>query len=313
MTRLWLFNMDAEDELAALRAGLPWPSGPSGPAARARDAAAARLGSPVTAGGWLAPRDAVLALGRGASAVERDEGAGEAGALGVPWCPTPSAVARLAASGACVADRVAADILARANARETFAALDALPQSCICHDLSDVRGAVGRAPAARSPGKERAPAWLLRRSLCAAGRGRLVTERWSERATAWTRSALLLGPVHVAPLVDVSAEFALHGRVACDGVVRIGRPVVQRAVGGAFRSASVAEAGALSTDEQVALISAAEEVGRRLAEMSYEGPFGIDALRWVDGLGRTRFNAPSEVNARFTMSFPIGAPELMPN
>ena len=139
-----------------------------------------------------------------------------------------------------------------------------------------------------------------------------MAERWDERVAAWARSALLLGPVHVVPLVDVSAEFALHGRVACDGVVRIGRPVTQHAVGGAYRSARLADAGALSVDERAELIAGAERVGRCLAEMSYKGPFGIDALRWIDGLGRARFNAPSEVNARLTMSFRIGALELMP-
>ncbi|MEM1451963.1 MAG: hypothetical protein AAF957_15680 [Planctomycetota bacterium] len=293
MSRLWLFNLDAEDELAGRPAfGIPAE-------------AVERLARPLAdgTGGFLAAGDVAL------------DGAGQPGASsalrGVAWCPTPAAVRRLERAGAAVDAPPDLDVLRRANARETFAHLDPLSGAGVVRDMDELRRAVSVAPPKRAPDARRASAWLLRRSLGAAGRGRLVAERWDGRVEGWAASALAEGAVHVAPLVDVADELALHGRVALDGEVALGRPVRHRAQGGTFRSAALAPPGSIDPERAERLLSAASEVGAALAELGYHGPFGVDAFEWTDGRGARRFHAPSEVNARYTMSFAIGAPELV--
>ncbi|MEM9382907.1 MAG: hypothetical protein AAGB93_23350 [Planctomycetota bacterium] len=292
VSRLWLFNLDAEEELAGR------------PPAGAREEAVARLAEPLAhgRGGLLAPRDTLVGAPGGPGPVERS---------GVAWCPTPSACAQLESAGAAVPPAPAVEVLRRANARETFVDLDPLPGACIVGEGAELRRVLSSEAPGRAPGSGRPPAWLLRRSLGSAGRGRLVVERWGERAELWASTALAEGPVHVAPLVDLVEEFALHGRVAPDGSFALGSPVLHRAVGGTFRGAERATFASLGADRTERLVQAASAVGERLAGLGYRGPFGVDAFAWMDGRGARRFHAPSEVNARYTMSFGIGAPELV--
>jgi hypothetical protein len=54
------------------------------------------------------------------------------------------------------------------------------------------------------------------------------------------------------------------------------------------------------------LRSALAEAAHALAKIGYAGPFGIDAFRYRDAAGETRFCACCDVNARYTMGFVVG-------
>ena len=49
-----------------------------------------------------------------------------------------------------------------------------------------------------------------------------------------------------------------------------------------------------------------ERVAGALHAAGYFGPFGIDAYRYADAHGRTRWNPCGELNARYTMGYALG-------
>ncbi len=117
------------------------------------------------------------------------------------------------------------------------------------------------------------------------------------------------GPVHVAPLVDLVEEYALHGWLTRTGALSRGAPVRTVQAGGSWRSAE--RAFDLPRSIQRRLFDALDRVGARLHSLGYFGPFGIDAFQWEDAAGHRHIHAPSEVNARYTMAYAVGAPELI--
>lgn len=304
--RLWSLRLDAEEELARRRAGelslqAPVPRGAHGPQAAAAVLALGRACGPSAPYGLLAPGDRVAA--HGTTEPNRVRGAA--------WCPTPWALAELSACGAALPPAPGLGALIRANARESFADLDPLPGSAVCATLHDLERHFIGSPPPRSPRAaraNRAPAWLLRASLCAAGGARRIAESLDNDSYAFAARHLARGPLHVAPLVDIVAEYALHGWVHGTGEVQRGRPVRTAQSGGAWRGAEPAK---LSGSLESALEQAFSLVAVRLRAMGYFGPFGIDAFQWEDASGQIRLHAPSEVNARYTMSFAVGARHLI--
>lgn len=231
--------------------------------------------------------------------------ASDADLVGRAWCPTPGALERIAASGAVVPVAPNVDALTRGNARETFAWLDPLEGTHTCGSLEEVEQALSR------PGVERAsdrpPAWVLRASLSTAGRDRLVVESTSAGLRRFVEKALPGGPIHVEPFVDIESEYALHGWVERDGDVHSGHVLAQRARGGTW----VASAPAEPCEHTRRIERAHTSVAARLTEVGYFGPFGMDAFTWRDAAGELHLHAPSDVNARYTMSFAMGAPHLV--
>ena len=286
----WCLWLEAEAELAALRAGrdgrvvAPVPE-------RVRAATARGLLGP---GSFQEPSSTVPSGRR-------------SGDPGFAWSPTPHALELLDAHGLNRPPAPGWEVLCAANARETFADLDRLPGGVTCHSVSDVLSAVDAPAPNRRSGKS--PAWLLRGSLCAAGQDRLVVEGSSDRVASFARTRMPSGPVEIAPMVDIVQEFAIHGRVSSDGTVRAGRAA------GYFASArpgtSVPEVRPAPSDVEAALQRAFARVGEQLAGLGYFGPAGIDAFTWRDAAGAVRLRAISEVNARYTANFSKCAPECL--
>ena len=224
---------------------------------------------------------------------------------GVAWCPTPKALAALRAAGV---ERLPpapdASILKAANARETFADLHPLEAygALVATTPGEVELAVARAAPKRFT--DRAPAWLLRRSLCAAGGGRLIAESWSEAAAVWTQRALRYGPLHVMPLVDIEDEFSGHAWLGQDGSVQAGQHVTQVVRGAAWVAAT------RRPRPVPELNRALEAVVGRLCDMGYFGPVGVDGFTWRDHLGARHVAAGTDVNARYTMSMGAGLDEV---
>ena len=278
MPLAWILNFDAENELADRpRTRVPFTGRP----------------------GWIGDGDVVLD-----AAVST--GAETAGLDGAAWCPVPSAIERLLAAGVRrLPVAPGFDVLRAANARETFADLHPLVRfgACTARTAAEVEQAVRRRPPSRP--STRPPAWWLRESLCAAGQGRFLAERWTAEAAAWTDRALVAGPIHVLPVVDIDQEFSAHAYLYSSGETLIGRHVEQTVRGGSWRSAEP------SATSLPVLGAALETVVARLRTMGYVGPVGVDGFAWRDAEGRSHLAAGTDVNARYTMSM-RAAFELLP-
>lgn len=264
-SRLWLLNFEAEAELA----GAPGPT--------PRD---------IVAPSWMGGRDRVLG-----------ESPTDPHAVGVAWCPTPGALARLTDEGVQhLPPTPGLAVLKAANARETFADLHPLGSlgAVVAETSVEVERAVARAAPARHSGRK--PAWLLRRSLSAAGQGRLIVEVWSDDVATWVNRALRLGPLHVMPLVDIDGEFSGHAFLHRSGEVELGHHVDQVVRGAAWSSATRREQAVPE------LRRALDAVIKRLQGMGYFGPLGVDGFAWLDGAGAKHVAAGTDVNARYTMS-----------
>ena len=292
MSRAWFFNFDADAELADPSARTP---------SRASAARALALVEKVRA--LLGPGDLVVPDAANDAALA-------AGFLGRTWCPTPRALAALTRAGAHLPPAPSLATLRRVNHRRFSTDLGrALPEA----RWIDTRSALEHALAQPSP----TGLWLLRRPFGFAGRGRLrfdparrdaVTERWIE-ATLTAGDGL-----EIAPWVDRTGDYAIHGHLSRTGSLVIGAPTVQRCDDtGAWISSDPANPSDLAPDERSALRHELERVAHALREADYFGPFGIDAFRYRDAHGAPRFEPRCEINARYSMGWAVGMGDRRPD
>jgi hypothetical protein len=156
--------------------------------------------------------------------------------------------------------------------------------------------------------------WLCKRPLSFAGRGRRKLARGAlePAAESWARASFRGGEgLQVEPWVDITSDVALHGFIDRAGNVTLGTATSQICdAQGAWRGS---RAGTdLDAAEQHELRDSASLVGRALAQAGYFGPFGVDAFRWRENK-QIRFNARSEINARYSMGWAIGMGEARPD
>ncbi|MCA8944511.1 MAG: hypothetical protein KDB80_18260, partial [Planctomycetes bacterium] len=116
--------------------------------------------------------------------------------------------------------------------------------------------------------------------------------------------------LQIEPFVDVVAEFAIHGWLDPSGASVVGEPttLVSDADGAWLASSAGAD---LHVDERTELERATARVANELHSIGYHGPFGVDAFRWVDAEGASRFRVLGELNARFTMGYFVGMQERL--
>lgn len=218
--------------------------------------------------------------------------------IGRAWCPTPRAVGRLRDAGVAVEPHPPGELLKRVNHRRFAWELGAGPPGALwISDPEELERALAR------PGS-----WLLKRPLGFAGRGQLKwrgTKAPAERA--WLAASLAADGLVLEPLLEIEAEFSVHGFAWRDGRYELGRPCLLLTEHGAFRGARLAGSDDLGATERAALAARADDVARALLAQGYFGPFGIDAYRYRASarLG-AGFCALSEINARYTMAFDVG-------
>ncbi|MEL6428383.1 MAG: hypothetical protein AAFR54_04335 [Planctomycetota bacterium] len=293
MNVCWLFNLDAEDELAASRRRAePLPPDPPGNAVETATRALVDA--------WVGPDDKVVPA--------QGPGPARSGRRSCAWMVTPRAIARFEELGLSPPPGPPLDVLVRANARESFRDLCSLPRAATATDQAELEAALLQPALARRPGSAARPGWVVRPSLTNAGRARLLVDEIppdrrvaaTERAARYASKHFPSGPLDVAPIVDVEEEYALHAHLSQEGDLRVGSLVRSTARGGVWRGAARVDA---APAEASGIRTGLERVAERLAGWGYFGPFGIDAIVWIDGRGRRRLHAPLEVNARYTMSF----------
>jgi len=289
----WFLNFDAEDELAR----------PAGYAPA--QAMLARFGPLIErTAALLRPGDVVVAEGQ-STRLEGDF-------VGMAWCPTPRARKALRQAGARVLPAPALSVLQAVNHRGFNAALgQTLPGARYAMTLEEISAAISE-PSPSGP-------WLLKRPFGFAGRGRIKVDPTRagdlRHAQPWIEASLRSGEgLQVEPLVDRMGDFALHGQVRGSGEVVLGEPTRQECdAAGAWSGSVRALAGELCRSELDALFEHASLAGLAVQRAGYFGPFGIDAFRWRGAGGEPRWNPRSEINARYSMGWPVGMGEARPD
>jgi hypothetical protein len=272
--RVWVLNLDAELELEAERYA-PKHS---------------------TIERMRAPRELVRA-GLPAGDVVLDLDPEEPGLEGRCWCPTPSALARLERAGATLPFAPPIEILRAVNERGFAHSIASLDGALRCESEEAVLRAI-------APQGAR---WIAKRAFGFAGRGqrRIDGGGATENDRAWIRASLERGALYLEPRVAIALEVGLHGLLDEGGRCRRGEPTVQSVVDGAWKETRRARRGEIDDGERRALFAIFDRVAIALHAAGYFGPFGIDAYRYLEA-DRARFCALSEINARYSMGWPIG-------
>lgn len=271
----WLFNLDAELELARGRPGyVPQRKLVAQLAEHGRSSR--RL---------LGPEDVELGVATPVG-----------GMLGRAWCPTPLALAALRSAGIEPEPHPSPAVLRRVNHRLFSHQLGGgLPDQAYVTSRPELMHVLGQY-------EQR---WLLKRPLSFAGRGQLrVIGPLTEKQWTWVDASLARDGLLLEPLVSPSFEVSLHGFVWQDGRFELGRACTQDVSDrGTFRGVRLTTEHELSAAERAALYERAESSARALHQAGYFGPFGIDAHRSERG-----FCALGEINARYTLAFAVGFP-----
>ena len=268
MSRVWVLNLDADQELA-----LGARYAPTKKVQASMRAPAAQLAATLPEGDLWIDGPAPIPPGLG----------------GACWCPTPRALARLAEVGATPPAAVPPfEVLRRVNGRSFASELGALEGE----ERIDDRESAERVLASGR--------WIVHREHTFAGRGhRFIDGPPSAEDLAWIRKGLALGPLHAAPRLAITLEVALHGYLG-EAEVERGVVTVQQVDRGQWRR-SVRAPEVLEPKEARRLGETFEQVAQALRDAGYRGPFGIDAFRHAGG-----FHPLSEINARYSMGWHVG-------
>lgn len=280
--RLWLLNLDAEEELSRGAATTP----ARGELARMRAMSDSLRGALVPAGD-LVVGDPEVTSGR----------------EGVAWCPTPSALARLSRLGASLPACPEFSVLRAVNHRRWSASRGlALPGARWVERAADLAQVV--------EGPWPAEGWLLKRAYTFAGRGHLHLRARREvedpRMVGWIRRALSQGGVLAEPRVARVVDVARHGWLARDGALTAGALTRAEVDGrGQWVASVVCEEDRLSPREIDAFDEVYHDTAEGLQKEGYFGPFGVDGFVWDDD-GARRLQPRSDVNARYSMGWAVG-------
>jgi hypothetical protein len=286
----WVFNLDAEDELA--RGGAHTPTA----VMTARVESLLPRLAPL-----IRPGDQVIWPGK--APVDRS-------LLGRAWCPTRWAVEQLERAGVRLPRSPGVEVLRRVNHRRFAHQLGlALPGAVYLETEPELAALLKTKPVASVEGT-----WLMKRALGYAGKGRKRVPPATLPDQSWIEASLRTGDgLQVEPWVERVLDCALHGWLAEDGACTLGEPTLQELdVGGAWSSSVRAPPGVLEPAERQALIDAAHQSAAALHAAGYFGPFGIDAFRWKEPNGALRFHPRCEINARYSMGWAIGMGEFSP-
>jgi hypothetical protein len=274
MRRAWVWNLDADDELA--RFPLPYQ--------RPRTVEAMIAARPPT--DLLADGDVVL---DGAMTLD---GEYECAA----WCPTPFAVKAWQRAGLVAPSVPSVEILRRVNHR-AFALPFSHPDVCARWVATEAQWADWCREQALGP-------WLFKRPFGYVGRGqRRPSWPLSREDHQWALATLNAGDGFVIErCVPIVKEYALHGWIAPERCTW-GTLTEQRVDAQGVWRGSIA-----STDSVLAkqMREACEPLAERLVASGYVGPFGIDAYQWKNDRDKLQMNFVSELNARYTMGYAVG-------
>ncbi len=295
MRLAWVLNLDADEELRD-------------PARYRRTPALARLvrAHARHAHALVGPGDRVV---DSASAPLGEEFVGRA------WCPTPSALSALRASGVRVPRAPAVEVLQRVNSRRFVHTLGLdLDGACYVTLADDLDARLENC--ARHATALSHDVWVAKSAFGFAGRGQWRFRLPNLDAEARRKLATMLSnarEMQIEPWVERTGDFGMHGWLDVDGALHRGIPTVQACdARGVWRESRPVRSLELSAEEAFDLTATVERVAEALRSAGYFGPFGVDAYRWRDRSGRVRFHSCSEINARYSMGWSIGMRDFRP-
>jgi len=214
------------------------------------------------------------------------------GMTGRAFCPTPRALSAMQRAGVVPEPHPDVSVLRRVNSREFAHGLGpTLPGAAFVRDLDEARALLARPPPVGD-------AWRIKRAFGMAGRGQRLARGDLSFLRAWVAEGVMIEPN--VPIVD---EYGRHGMLAEGGSLTIGRLVRQRCdAHGQWLSTEPADDPAVASE----LEREVRSVAVALHHAGYFGPFGVDAFTYRAADGSLRLQPRSEINARYSMGFPIG-------
>jgi hypothetical protein len=279
-TIAWLLNLDADRELGDLRHYRP---------DAAMDARIAGLSAQLTT--LLSAGDRIVGLDADCARCDH----------ALAFCPTPTALARLAQARLAPPAAPSPAILAAVNSRAFCAALgQTLPGARYVRSMAELDAVV----AAPSP----SGAWLLKRDFAFAGRERRRVDAGGlDASTAgFAQRSFARGEgLQVEPLLARTDDLAQHGYLRRDGTLLVGPLMRQHCdARGVWQGSTELPPDERDDGDLAALAVSVYEVGRALGDAGYFGPFGVDAYHYRDADGTLQLQPRSELNARFSMGYP---------
>jgi hypothetical protein len=225
-----------------------------------------------------------------------------AGFVGRAFCPTPRALRILQRAGATPEAHPGVEVLRRANSRAFASSLGpTLPDAAFVTDPAIAGSILDRAPAIGA-------AWRVKHAFGMTGRNQRViaVSSTDESDGAFVRAGLARGGVQIEPNIAIESEYAIHGLLAPDRTLRVGRLVRQYcdARGAWQRTERASDAACREIGDR--MTAEADRVGRALARIGFFGPFGVDAYRYRDSKNALALQPRSEINARYCMGFAVG-------
>ena len=282
----WVLNLDADLELGAAHTYAPTAA-----VKRAMQPHVARLAASL-----LAPGDLL-----------DDEDSPPGAARGLPgraFCPTPRALSILRRTGAEPEAHPSVEVLRRVNSRAFASALGpTLPGAAFVTDLAAFEATLAREPSVGD-------AWRVKYAFGMTGRNQRVLAPGcaADADRAFVERGLLHGGVQIEPNVPIDTEYAIHGFLFATGALRLGTLVRQRcdARGAWLATERVSAHDSAMREIAPVMVQEVEQVGAALRGAGYFGPFGIDAFAYRDRRGALHLQPRSEINARYSMGFPVG-------
>jgi len=219
------------------------------------------------------------------------------------FCPTPSALTRIAQLGLSVPAAPPFAVLRRVNDRAFCAQLGhGLADSCFALDMAALEKHLACFPATT---------FVIKRAFSFAGREqrRGQGDGQGRALDASTRGFCARSfergeGLQVEPWVERLADFSRHGYVTRAGAVLAGETREQQCDAmGRYVGVSIGPARVTQVEDEL-LASTLLATGVALTRAGYFGPFGIDGFRYKTPDGGTALNPRCEINARFTMGYP---------
>lgn len=223
------------------------------------------------------------------------------GLIGRAFCPTPRALATLLRAGAEPEPHPDVAVLREVNGRAFCTSLGStLEGGVFVTDLDEALETIGAPPPF-------AESWRIKRAHGMSGRGQRVVRAGvlASDDLAFLRAGLAEAGVQIEPNVTIDSEYGLHGLLARDGGLTLGRIVRQICdARGQWSKTELAEN--VPTSIASPFEQEVRRVARALTKVGYFGPFGVDGFAYRDTRGVLLFQPRSEINARYSMGFGIG-------
>jgi hypothetical protein len=211
----------------------------------------------------------------------------------------------------------ALDAVATANSRAFSSTLEqewnvGLPHARTVHTLQELDDVVAEST-------RHAPGWVIKANFGMSARERILGRgpTAAPQAVQWVQKQLAANEaVYFEPWVDrieeVGVQFTIpkEGEPLFEGITPLLTDHLGTYRGSRFRGARCQFA---RVDEFPAVLEIVTQAARRIQQLGYFGPLGIDAMRYRTAEGQVRWRPLQDINARLTMGrLALGLERIVP-